>query len=154
MIGGLVTLGSAIVSGISGYFKDKSEIKKVQVEADKLLIMAEAESKAKRLEREAEMDYDLDRIAMQNMDKSWKDELILLIWLTPVVMSFIPEWQPFVIAGFASLALVPDWYMYILVGMVVVIYGMRGMLKMALSSFGGRIKIKKNKDKDNQKESI
>ena len=154
MIGGLVTLGSAIVSGISGYFKDKNEIKKVQVEADKLLIMAEAESKAKRLEREAEMDYDLDRIAMQNMDKSWKDELILLIWLTPVVMSFIPEWQPFVIAGFASLALVPDWYMYILVGMVVVIYGMRGMLKMALSSFGGRIKIKKNKDKDNQKESI
>ena len=56
MIGGLVTLGSAIISGISGYFQDKSEIKKVQVEADKLLIMAEAESKAKRLEREAEMD--------------------------------------------------------------------------------------------------
>ena len=154
MIGGLVTLGSAIVSGISGYFKDKNEIKKVQVEADKLLIRAEAESKAKRLEREAEMDYDLDRIAMQNMDKSWKDELILLIWLTPVVMSFIPEWQPFVIAGFASLALVPDWYMYILVGMVVVIYGMRGMLKMALSSFGGRIKIKKNTDTDKQKQSI
>ena len=48
MIGGLVTLGSAIVSGISGYFQDKNEIKKVQVEADKLLIMAEAESKAKR----------------------------------------------------------------------------------------------------------
>ena len=93
MLGGLVTLGSAIISGISGYFQDKNEIKKVQVEADKLLIMAEAESKAKRLEREAEMDYDLDRIAMQNMDKSWKDELILLIWLTPVVLSFIPEWR-------------------------------------------------------------
>ena len=51
MVGGLVTLGSAIISGISGYFKDKHEIKKVQVEADKLLIRAEAESKAKRLER-------------------------------------------------------------------------------------------------------
>ena len=34
MVGGLVTLGSAIISGISGYFKDKHEIKKVQVEAD------------------------------------------------------------------------------------------------------------------------
>ena len=146
MLGGLVTLGSAIVSGISGYFKDKNEIKKVQVEADKLLIMAEAESKAKRLEREAEMDYDLDRIAMQNMDKSWKDELILLIWLTPVVMSFIPEWQPYVIAGFASLALVPDWYMYILVGLVTVIYGMRGMLKMVLQIAGSKFKIKKDKE--------
>lgn len=138
MVGGLVTLGSAIVSGISGYFKDKNEIKKVQVEADKLLIMAEAESKAKRLEREAEMDYDLDRIAMQNMDKSWKDELILLIWLTPVIMCFIPEYHVYVTNGFASLALVPDWYMYILVGMVTVIYGMRGLLRMMIEKFGFR----------------
>ena len=145
MIGGLVTLGSAIVSGISGYFKDKNEIKKVQVEADKLLIMAEAESKAKRLEREAEMDYDLDRIAMQNMDKTWKDELILLIWLVPVVMCFIPEYQYIVAAGFSSLALVPDWYMYILIGMVTVIYGMRGMLKMALKIVANRFGSKKSK---------
>ena len=141
MIGGLVTLGSAIVSGISGYFKDRNEIKKVQVEADKLLIMAEAESKAKRLEREAEMDYDLDRIAMQNMDKTWKDELILLIWLTPVIMSFIPEYQEFVVNGFATLALVPDWYMYLLVGMVVVIYGMRGLLKTVLQIIGNKFKV-------------
>ena len=134
------------------YFKDKKEISKVQVEADKLIIIAEALSKAKRLEREAEMAYDLDRIAMQNMDKSWKDELILLIWLTPVVMSFIPEWQPFVIAGFASLALVPDWYMYILVGLVTVIYCMRGMLKMVLQIAGSKFKIKK--DKEDKKEAI
>ena len=139
MIGGLVTLGSAIVSGISGYFKDKNEIKKVQVEADKLLIRAEAESKAKRLEREAEMDYDLDRIAMQNMDKTWKDELILLIWLVPVILSFIPEYQHIVVNGFAALGLVPDWYMYILIGMITVIYGMRGMLKMALKIVAGKV---------------
>ena len=153
MIGGLVTLGSAIVSGISGYFKDKNEIKKVQIEADKLLIMAEAKSKAKRLEREAEIDYDLDRIAMKNMDKSWKDELILLIWLTPVVMSFIPEWQPYVIAGFASLALVPDWYMYILVGLVTVIYGMRGLLKMVIQMVGNRFNLVKQID-TNKKDQL
>ena len=140
MIGGLVTLGSAIVSGISEYFKDKNEIKKVQVEADKLLIRAEAESKAKRLEREAEMDYDLDRIAMQNMDRSWKDELILIIWLIPVIMCFFPEYQVYVTEGFAILALVPDWYMYILVGMIVVIYGMRGMLKMVLQIISNKFK--------------
>ena len=140
------SIGSAIIGGVSDYFKGKNEIKKVQVEADKLLIRAEAESKAKRLEREAEMDYDLDRIAMQNMDKTWKDEVILVIWLTPVVMSFIPEWQPYVVAGFASLALVPDWYMYILIGLVTVIYGMRGLLKMALQIIGSKFKIKKDKE--------
>ena len=139
------SLGSAIVGGISDYFKGKQEIKKVELEADKMLIMAEAQAKADRLKREAEMDYDLDKIAMQNMDKSWKDELILLIWLVPVVMSFIPEYQYIVAAGFSSLALVPDWYMYILIGMITVIYGMRGMLKMALKIVVNRFGNKKSK---------
>ena len=31
MIGGLVTLGSAIVSGISGYFQDKMKLKKYKL---------------------------------------------------------------------------------------------------------------------------
>ena len=145
MLGIIGSLGSAIVSGVSDYFKGKQEIKKVEIEADKMLIMAEAQAKADRLKREAEMDYDLDKIAMQNMDKSWKDELILLIWLTPVVMSFIPDLQSYVATGFASLALVPDWYMYILVGMIVVVYGMRGMLKMTLEMLSNKFSFRANK---------
>lgn len=131
---------------ISRYFKEKIEIRKVKVEAYKLLIMAEALSKAKRLDREAEMDYDLDRVAMQNMEKSWKDELILLIWLMPVVVSFIPEWQPYVVAGFAGLDNVPNWYVFILVGMITVIYGMREILKLLLQIIGNKFKIKKDKE--------
>ena len=144
-MGGLVTLGSSIITGISDYFKGKQEISKVQLEADKKIILAEAEAKAKRLDRESEQDYDLDKIAMQNMEKTWKDELILVIFMIPLVMSFIPTYQEYVTAGFASLALVPDWYMYILVGMITVIYGMRGMLKMLLQMAGSRFGFKSNK---------
>ena len=46
----------------------------------------------------------------------------------------------------ANLALVPDWYMYILVVLVTVIYGMRGMLKMVLQIIGNRFKFKKDKE--------
>ena len=145
MIGGLVTLGSSIITGISDYFKGKQEISKVQLEADKKLILAEAEAKAKRLDRESEQDYDLDKIAMQNMEKTWKDELILVIFMIPLVMSFIPTYQEYVTAGFASLALVPDWYMYILVGMITVIYGMRGMFKMLLQILSNKFGFKSNK---------
>ena len=53
---------------------------------------------------------------------------------------------------FASLALVPDWYMYILVGLVTVIYGMRGMLKMALQIIGNRFKFKKDKEPEQKGE--
>ena len=143
MIGGLVTLGSAIVSGISGYFKDKSEIKKVQVEADKLLIMAEAESKAKRLEREAEMDYDLDKLSMIAMDKSWKDEFLLILFSIPIAMCFFPEYRQYVEDGFKTLNIIPEWFMYIYVTMIVVIYGLRGLLRMFLQLMIDKIGFKK-----------
>lgn len=140
---GLISLGTSIIGGITDYFKGKQEINKAQLEADIKLIIAEAESKAKRLEREAEMDYDLDKIAMENMNKTWKDELILVIFMIPLVMSFLPSYQEYVTAGFASLAIVPDWYMYILVGMITVIYGMRGLLKMLLQTVSNRFSFKK-----------
>ena len=143
MIGGLVTLGSAIISGISGYFKDKNEIKKVQVEADKLLIMAEAESKAKRLEREAEMDYDLDKLSMIAMDKSWKDEFLLILFSIPIAMCFFPEYRQYVEDGFKTLNIIPEWFMYIYVTMIVVIYGLRGLLRMFLQLMIDKIGFKK-----------
>lgn len=140
---GLISLGTSIIGGITDYFKGKQEINKAQLEADIKLIVAEAEAKAKRLEREAEMDYDLDKIAMEAMDKSWKDDVILIIFLIPLVLSFIPDTQEYVKAGFDNLAATPDWYMYILVGMITVIYGMRGLLKMFLQILGNRFSFKK-----------
>ena len=153
MFTGLLGIGSAIVSGVSEYFKGKQEISKTKLEGDIKVLIAEAEAKVKRLERESEQDYDLDRLATENMEKSWKDELILLIWLTPVAMCFIPEYHVYVTNGFASLALVPDWYMGILVGMVVVIYGMRGLLKMVLQMVGNRFNLVKQID-TNKKDQL
>lgn len=153
MISGILSIGSAIVGGISDYFKGKQEISKAKLEADKMLVMAEAQAKADRLKKESEQDYDLDKLATQNMENSWKDELILIIFLVPVVMCFIPEYQIYVTNGFASLALVPDWYMGILVGMIVVIYGMRGLLKMVLQMIGNRFSFTNQVD-TNKKDQL
>lgn len=146
MFTGLLSIGSAIVSGVSEYFKGKQEINKTKLEGDIKVLVAEAEARVKRLEKESEQDYDLDKLATQNMEKSWKDELILIIFLVPIVMCFIPEYQIYVTNGFASLALVPDWYMGILVGMIVVIYGMRGLLKMIIQMVGNRFNLVKHID--------
>ena len=143
MLGGLVTIGSAIVSGISGYFKDKNEIKKVQVEAEKMIKMTEAESKAKRLEREAEKDYDLDKLSMIAMDKSWKDEFLLILFSIPIAMCFFPEYRQYVEDGFKTLNIIPEWFMYIYVAMIVVIYGLRGILRMFLQLMIDKIGFKK-----------
>ena len=133
MLSVLGSIGSAIVGGVSDYFNTKQEIKKVEVEAKKDVIVAEAKAKIRRLEKEAEQDYNLDLEATKNMQNSWKDEVILVIFLTPLVLSFIPEYVDVVSKGFDALDKMPDWYMYLVVGMVVVIYGMRGLLKAVLS---------------------
>lgn len=135
MLGLIATLGGAIVDQVGGYFKTKQEIKKVKTEAQKEVIVAEAKAKVARLQRESEQDYNLDMEAMKDMRKSWKDELILIIFLIPLVLSFIPYTQGFVFEGFKALEQTPDWYRYILIGMIVVIYGMRGLLKYVLKLF-------------------
>lgn len=126
------SIGSAIVGGVSDYFKGKQEIKKIQLEADKMLITAEATAKIERLKRESEQDYDLDKIAMNAMEKSWKDEFLLLMFSIPVVLCFIPEYRPYIEEGFKTLNIIPEWFMYIYVAMIVVIYGLRGLLRMFL----------------------
>lgn len=79
-----------------------------------------------------QMDYDLDKIAMNNMEKSWKDELVLIVFLVPMMMAFFPKTADYALAGFAIIAKMPEWYVAIIIGMVVVIYGLRGLLKTYL----------------------
>ena len=132
MLGIIGSLGSAIITGVSDYFKGKQEIKKVELEADKMLIMAEAQAKAEKLKRESEQDYDLDRLSMLAMEKSWKDEFLLILFSIPIGLCFIPEYRQYVEEGFKTLQIIPEWFMYIYVSMIVVIYGLRGLLRMFL----------------------
>lgn len=131
-MGIFATLGTAIISGITGYFKDKNEIKKVEVEAEKMLVLAKAEAEANKMKRESEQDYDLDKIAMNAMDKSWKDEFLLILFSIPIAMCFFPDYRQYVEDGFKTLNIIPEWFMYIYVAMIVVIYGLRGLLRMFL----------------------
>lgn len=133
------TVISGVANLVGGYFTGKQEIKKAKVAAELVMIdanakaiMAEAELKSALAKDGQKYDYDLDMYAMKNMEKSWKDEIVLIIFLAPLIMSFSPSMQPYVATGFQALANTPEWYRYIVIGMVVVIYGMRGMLKSVL----------------------
>ena len=142
-MGIFATLGTAIISGITGYFKDKNEIKKVEVEAEKMLVLAKAEAEANKMKRESEQDYDLDKIAMMAMEKSWKDEFLLILFSIPIAMCFFPDYRQYVEDGFKTLNIIPEWFMYIYVAMIVVIYGLRGLLRMFLQLMIDKIGPKK-----------
>jgi len=91
------------------------------------------ETQLKMAEQGQKIDYNLDKIAMENMNKSWKDEFILLVFIIPMLMAFT-SFSNIALNGFNIIQKMPNWYISLIVGMVVVIYGMRGLLTKFIDS--------------------
>ena len=125
IIGTLVEIGGK-------WLDNKQKVAQAKADAEVVVIQAKAERQSKS----EDQNYDLDRLAMENMQKSWKDELILLVFLVPMVMSFIPSLSQYALAGFGVISQMPEWYRYIIIGMVVVIYGLRGLLEKIIAKKG------------------
>ncbi len=132
ILGSLVSLGGTFLQGKQDEAKAKAKAAIVGIQADADIKRAKALAATKMAESGQTQSYDLDRLAMEQMGKSWKDEVILIIFLAPMVMAFIPGMDGYALAGFTVIAKMPEWYQYIIIGMVVVIYGMRGMLEKIL----------------------
>lgn len=104
------------------------ELQKLEHEAK----VAIATSHLEMAKQGQQIDFNLDQMSMTEMAHSWKDEFILVIFITPMILAFIPAMQNYALKGFNIIEAMPEWYRYIIMGMVIVIYGMRGLLKAVL----------------------
>tara|TARA_R110000851_G_scaffold253025_1_gene405478 strand:+ start:526 stop:915 length:390 start_codon:yes stop_codon:yes gene_type:complete len=124
----MIPLLTTLVKIGGNWLDNKQKISQAKTDAEITTIKATADRKASAQEQ----NYDLDRLAMENMSKSWKDELLLIVFLTPMLMAFVPGLENYALAGFTVIAQMPEWYQYIIIGMVIVIYGLRGLLEKVL----------------------
>ena len=124
----MIPLLTTLVQIGGNWLDNKQKISQAKTDAEIVTIKAQADRQASAQDQ----NYDLDRLAMENMSKSWKDEVILAVFLAPMIMAFIPGLESYALAGFGVMAQMPQWYQYIIIGMVVVIYGMRGLLEKVL----------------------
>lgn len=81
-----------------------------------------------------QIDFQLDQMSMQEMAHSWKDEFVLLVFISPMMMAFVPQLSAYALKGFEVIASMPEWYRYIIIGMVIVIYGLRGLVTKLVES--------------------
>lgn len=132
VITSLLSLGGTWLEGKQKQTEATLEAKLVEIKADSDIKKAKAIAITKMAQEGQAQNYDLDRLAMEQMTKSWKDELLLIVFLTPMLMAFIPGLETYSLAGFTVIAQMPEWYRYIIIGMVVVIYGLRGLLEKVL----------------------
>ena len=124
---------SAIIGTIGklagGWLSDRAEIKKAKVKA-----------KIKEIETTNKANKTADELAMKNMEKSWKDELILIVFMTPLVLAFVPSCQEIVRQGFMAIEATPDWYKLLVVGMVATVMGLRWIVQPMIAALMQKLK--------------
>ena len=86
-------------------------------------------------------DFNLDLVAMNQMDKSLLDEIMIALLLVPIAASFL-GYQAEVTAAFESFSAMPQWYQWLVLGVYIVKFGMRGLLTKLMSGKLAGVKLK------------
>ena len=58
----------------------------------------------------------------------WANDVTLILFLLPFVLSFWPPALPHIMAGFTALGMMPEWYKYSLGMMLVSVWGYRNLV--------------------------
>lgn len=110
-----------VADGFKSWNDGRVKIKEAKINATIARYNAEAKMAEKQLD--AETDWDLE--ALRQSANSWKDEWLLFIFTMPMIGSFIPVVQDYVITGWGYIAKAPLWYQTCLLGMVAASFGLR-----------------------------
>ena len=137
----IASLGSTYLEGKNQVAKAKSAAAIIGIEAEADVKVANAKAAHKLADNGQTQDYNLDLVAMQQMDKSLLDEIMIALLLVPIAASFV-GYQEEVTAAFESFASMPDWYQYLVIGVYIVKFGMRGLLTKLMSGKLGSLRPK------------
>ena len=114
----LINLGSTIIEGQINKSKDKAT-----------LAQTEAEAKAEVMKTAATHDSKWELIMAESTKGSWKDELVTVVVLIPVILCFVPGMEEIVKNGFDRLSELPDWYQYLVFLVCSAALGIKGLDK-------------------------
>lgn len=74
------------------------------------------------------------------LNRGLKDDILLIIFYVPVLMLFIPQYHNQAIEGFKSLNVIPEYYYYGLILILVDTFGFRVMLRKVIEyKIGGKV---------------
>jgi len=121
---------SGLVQLATNWLSNKQELKKLDHERE----VAAATARIERAKSGDEQAAELDMISLRS--RGWKDDYLLFLATVPVIMTFMGGEQGAAAAtGFQNLGLLPEWYMWILLGIYIDTFGFRRMLRVALEQW-------------------
>lgn len=143
LIGNLFGIGK-------GVLERKSKLKELKQLQGHEIVKAETKAIVDRVLNNTESDNSIDLITARNKKYTLKDEVVTYLFLTPVAIAAV---TPFIIAfkdsswvklneytkeSWQSLNELPDWYMYVLVAVVVDVLGFRSFMRKVFDKWSSK----------------
>jgi len=147
-IGNLIGIGK-------GVLERKSKLKELKQLQEHEIVKAETTAVVDRILNNTESDNSIDLITAKNKKYTLKDEVVTYLFLTPVAIAAA---TPFIIAfkdsswtklndytkeSWQSLNELPEWYMYVLIAVVVDVLGFRSFMRKVIERFANKYSISK-----------
>ena len=129
----MIPLAGLLLNGVFDFFKHRGQRKLIQRQGELKIKQAETKAKIQRIASADTAATTMDILSANN--RGWKDDYLLLIVTIPLILSFMPFMVPYVIQGFNALKQVPDWYMWVLLGVFIDTFGFRRILRMVLEQY-------------------
>jgi hypothetical protein len=132
----LLDILSTVAGGVLDTIKGKQEAKKVLDEKT-------LELKLKSMDEQHEVDMsdmkattDYDLAALNASSTSWKDEYLTILLSAPVIGSFVPGVQDYVVRGWGYLEKAPGWFQLSFIGVIAATFGLRWLFNRNTTSSG------------------
>jgi hypothetical protein len=121
--------------------KTKARIQEIKAESEVRVAEMEAEArkanalvKVEQARTGQQIDYNMDMEMIRQQKNSWKDEMLLILFSAQILASFVPHLQPYILKGWEMLGKAPDWFLWLYAGMVISVWGLRGIARSVLES--------------------
>ena len=105
----------------------EGKVEKTKAETGAKVAKAKAEAVIMEKKATGEIDWDLEMA--RGSQSSWKDEWLVILLSSPLILSFVPGMEGVVANGFEQLDKMPDWYQYSLGVIVAASFGVRSATK-------------------------
>ena len=144
---GIINLIGSLFGIGKDYLSNKSKLKQIKLEQEFKILEAQTKATVDRIMSNTDSDNQIDLITNNQKSKTFKDEVVTYLFLTPV---FIATITPFIIAfkesnfinlsedirvSYENLDGLPVWYRYVLGAVIIDVLGFRSFARKILGKY-------------------
>ena len=104
--------------------------------------LAKLKAESKRIEKESELDATYDVMALRQKKHTYIDEFIAVSVFGMLFLTFLPQTQETMNRGWEALNNAPLWFEFIVIGIVISTFGLKGVFRDWTQKFNNPLKKK------------